>query len=203
MHFAPASFRPDSARKKPATPNTSATMACAARWQLYPSTRNDIAPEYTLRAFAQTAPSAIASSVTSASGVARWLVKPAVGLVPNLVLLVTVAAAAPTISSTTHESRTPRPPHSRGPAVRVRRQITRVVAARGSSPPHNRMRRRTARASRRLHQEALGRGAPGFAFVKITTDAIKKTTTRNGRISARRCARSCARRTPQRSARSR
>ncbi len=110
LYLAPASFRPDSARKKPATPNTSATMALrSASGSLTPRARNDIAPEYTFSAFAQTAPSAIASSVTSASGVARWLVKPAVGLAPNLVLLVTVAAAAPTISSTTHDSKTPTP----------------------------------------------------------------------------------------------
>src|SRR5690242_20315072 len=77
-----------------------------------PSARNDIAPEYTLRAFAQTAPNAIASSVTSARGVARWLVKPAVGLSANLELLVTVAAAAPTISRTTQDKKTPRPAHT-------------------------------------------------------------------------------------------
>ena len=51
---------------------------------LMPSARNDIEPEYTLSALAQIAPSAMASSVTSASGVARWLVKPAVGLLAYL-----------------------------------------------------------------------------------------------------------------------
>src|SRR5258708_2574655 len=94
------------------TPNASATIARRRdSGSLIPSARNDIEPEYTLSALAQIAPSAIASSVTSASGVARWLVKPAVGLLANALLLVIVAAAAPTTSSTTQETRTPRPAH--------------------------------------------------------------------------------------------
>ena len=64
-----------------------------------------------MSALAQIAPSAIASSVTSAIPVGRWLVKPAVGLSAYLSMLVIVAAAAPTISSTTQEMKTPRPAH--------------------------------------------------------------------------------------------
>jgi len=59
----------------------------------------------------QIAPSAMASSVTSASGVARWLVNPAVGLLAYLAMGVIVAAAAPTISRTAQEMNTPRPDH--------------------------------------------------------------------------------------------
>ena len=131
----------------------------SASGSLTPSARNDIAPEYTLSAFAQTAPSAIASSVTSASGVARWLVKPAVGLAPNLVLLVTVAAAAPTISSTTHDSKTPRPAHI---PVALRSvsggQVTRVVA--GIGVPARRITERGAERDEPAADstgEALGR----------------------------------------------
>ena len=74
--------------------------------------RNDIEPEYTFSAFAQTAPSAMASSVTSASHGVRWLVKPAVGLSAYLPTSVIVAAAAPTISSATQDTNTPAAAHS-------------------------------------------------------------------------------------------
>src|SRR6266702_207382 len=112
VYLTPASCSPDSATRKPATPNTSATMARRRdSGSLIPSARNDIEPEYTLSALAQIAPSAIASSVTSASGVARWLVKPAVGLSANALLLVIVAAAAPTTSRRMHEANTPSPAH--------------------------------------------------------------------------------------------
>src|SRR5215469_13263146 len=112
LYFVPASDRPDQATKKPATPNTIATRARRrVSGSLMPMARNDIEPEYTLRAFAQIAPSAIASSVMSPTQVGMWLTKPAVGLFPYLLTLVMVAAAAPTISSTTQETNTPRPAH--------------------------------------------------------------------------------------------
>src|ERR1022692_943768 len=110
LYFWPKSLSPDSATKKPATPSTIATTARPRDvGSLMPRARNDIEPEYTLSALAQIAPSAIARSVTSASGVARWLVKPSVGFLT--LLLVIVAAAAPTISRTTHEMSTPSPAH--------------------------------------------------------------------------------------------
>src|SRR6516162_9791058 len=113
LYLWPASCSPDSARKKPATPNTSATMARRSdSGSLIPSARNDIEPEYTFSALAQTAPSAMASSVTSASAVGRWLVNPAVGLAAYLPTLVIVAAAAPMTSSQTQETKTPRPAHN-------------------------------------------------------------------------------------------
>src|SRR5450755_1331303 len=112
LYLVPASDTPDKARKKPATPNTTATIARRrASGSRTPSARNDIEPEYTFSALAQTAPSAIASSVMSANQGVRWLVKPAVGLAPNLSMLVIVAAAAPTTSSATQERKTPRPAH--------------------------------------------------------------------------------------------
>ena len=75
-----------------------------------PSARNDIEPEYTLSAFAQTAPSAIASSVTSASR-RRWLTKPAVGLPEYLPALGDRGRGRAATSSTTQETNTPRPAH--------------------------------------------------------------------------------------------
>src|SRR5580692_7775066 len=104
LYFVPASLRPDRATKKPAMPKTMATMARRmVSGSLMPSARKDIEPEYTLSAFAQTAPSAIASRVTSPIQVGKLLTKPAVGLLAYLSMLVTVAAAAPTVSSTTQE----------------------------------------------------------------------------------------------------
>src|SRR5215469_9462729 len=112
LYLVPASLRPDSARKNPATPNTMATMARRnVSGSLMPRARNDIEPECTFSAFAQTAPSAIASRVTSPIHVGRWLTKPAVGLAWYLATFVMVAAAAPTTSSATHEMKTPRPAH--------------------------------------------------------------------------------------------
>src|ERR1700730_8985531 len=92
LYLAPASCSPASATKKPAMPNTIATSARRMdSGSLMPTARNDIEPEYTLSALAQMAPSAIASSVMSAIQVGRWLVKPAVGLPPYLLRLVTAA----------------------------------------------------------------------------------------------------------------
>ena len=62
-----------------------------------------------MSALAQMAPSAIASSVSFAIHVGRLLVKPSVGLAMYLSMFVIVPAAAPTISSTTQETKTPRP----------------------------------------------------------------------------------------------
>src|SRR5450755_1409269 len=113
LYLVPASDSPDKARKKPATPNTTATIARRrASGSRTPSARNDIEPEYTFSALAQIAPSAIASSVMSAIQVGRWLVKPAVGLLPYLARLVMVAAAAPTISRAAQDRNTPRAAHS-------------------------------------------------------------------------------------------
>src|SRR3984885_2935924 len=112
LYLVPASLSPDRARKKPATPNTMATMARRSDpGSLMPRARNDIEPEYTFSALAQTAPSAMASRGMSATAVCRGLVKPPVGLSAYLATLVTVAAAAPTTSSTRHETNTPRPAH--------------------------------------------------------------------------------------------
>ena len=66
-----------------------------------------------LSTFADTAPSAIASSVRSASGVAIRPVKAPVGLLPSAAPgLTTVAAAAPTISSSAQDRNRPSPAHS-------------------------------------------------------------------------------------------
>src|ERR1700722_12340174 len=113
LYFVPASDSPDSARKKPATPNTMATMARrSVSGSLKPMARKDIEPEYTFSALAQTAPSAIASRVMSPIQVGMLLTKPAVGLLAYLSMLVIVAAAAPTVSSSTQEMNTPSPAHS-------------------------------------------------------------------------------------------
>ncbi len=65
-----------------------------------------------LSTFAETAPSAMASSVKSASGLASSPVKAPVGLAPSASdALTTVAAAAPTISSSAQDRNRPSPDH--------------------------------------------------------------------------------------------
>ncbi len=65
-----------------------------------------------LSTLADTAPSAIASSARSASGVASSPVKAPVGLLPRAAPgLTTVAAAAPTISSSAQDRNRPSPAH--------------------------------------------------------------------------------------------
>ena len=161
LYFSPASCSPDSARKKPTTPNTSATIARRSdSGSLIPSARNDIEPEYTFSALAQTAPSAMASSVRSASAVGRWLVNPAVGLSAYLPTLVIVAAAAPMISSQTQEIEHPEAgPEARGPAVGVRRQVARVVA--GVRVPARRV------AEGRPHRDQEPAGDPGHVRARV------------------------------------
>src|ERR1700722_17347390 len=115
LYLVPASLSPDRARKKPATPNTMATMARRSDpGSLMPRARNDIEPEHTFSALAQPAPTALATGGMPATAGGGWLVKPAVGLSAYLATRVTVAAAAPTTSSTRHETNTPRPAHRPG-----------------------------------------------------------------------------------------
>src|ERR1700722_20947611 len=107
LYFVPASDSPDSARKKPATPNTMATMARrSVSGSLKPMARKDIEPEYTFSALAQTAPSAIASRVMSPIKVGMLLQKPALGVLASLSVLVIVDASAPTASGSTQEMHT-------------------------------------------------------------------------------------------------
>jgi hypothetical protein len=64
-----------------------------------------------LSTLAETAPSAMASSVKSASGVASRPVKAPVGLLPAPLAPVRVPAAAPTISSSAQDRNSPSPDH--------------------------------------------------------------------------------------------
>src|SRR5262250_1483991 len=97
---------------KPITPNASATIARrSASGSLIPIATNDIAPEYTLSTFAQTAPSAMASRVRSARAVGRCPVKVPVGSPSDAAALAAVADAAPAISRTTQDRNSPAAAH--------------------------------------------------------------------------------------------
>ena len=73
-----------------------------------------------LSTLAETAPSAMASSVRSASGLASSPVKAPVELPPSASLaLTTVAAAAPTVSSSAQDRNSPSPDHKAMAALLV------------------------------------------------------------------------------------